>query len=252
MLKEKRRQQIQQLLVKNGSVQTRELCKLFQVSDMTIRRDLDYLCAMQNVLRTHGGAIYTKSEERESEFKDAIESAKEKIAKKALTLIDEDQKIFIDSGTTTILLAKNLPMRNRNIVVTNNLRIVDQVSDRPYISVQLIGGTLRLQTRSCYGPQTEDQIGRYRVDVAFLGATAVGEDGYFYDAFPPEMGVKQSIIKSAMKIYVLVDSSKFGRYNLISYGHSRDVTGIITDSGIDPAIREKLEENGANIIVADE
>ena len=64
MLKEKRRQQIQQLLVKNGSVQTRELCKLFQVSDMTIRRDLDYLCAMQNVLRTHGGAIYTKSEER--------------------------------------------------------------------------------------------------------------------------------------------------------------------------------------------
>ncbi|MCD2491907.1 DeoR/GlpR family DNA-binding transcription regulator [Lacrimispora sp. NSJ-141] len=251
MLREKRRRQIYEMLMEDGEVQTSQLCRKFQVSDMTIRRDLEYLAGGKNVSRTHGGAVFLGQAKEDMEFKGATEQAKEMIARKAFELIGATQRIFIDSGTTTTLLAKNLPMGSRNIVVTNNLKIVDQVSDRPYISVLIIGGSLRIQTLSCYGAQTEEQIGRYRVDIAFLGATTVGEDGYFYDGYPPEAGVKQSIIKSAMETYVLVDSSKFNQYSLISYSHIKDVTGVITDSNISPETKERLQKMGANLIVAD-
>ena len=252
MLKEKRRQQIYEMLMENGEVQTSKLCRIFKVSDMTIRRDLEYLAGSRNVTRIHGGAVFQKEEGAGSCFQGATEEAKEQIARKAFEMIGVTQRIFIDSGTTTTLLAKNLPMGSHNIVITNNLKIVEYVSDRPYVSVLIIGGSLRRQTLSCYGAQAEEQIGRFRVDVAFLGASAVGGDGYFYDGYAPEAGVKQSIIKSAMETYVLVDSSKFNRYSLISYSHVKNVTGIITDSRIDMETKERLQEMGANIIVADE
>ncbi len=252
MLKEKRRQQIYEMLIKNGEVQTSQLCGTFGVSDMTIRRDLEYLAGSGCVARTHGGAVFKQSRKPDAAFKGVIEQAREKIARKAFELIGNEQRIFIDSGTTTALLAENLPMDSRNIVVTTNLKIAGQVTDRPYISVLIIGGSLRPQTLSCYGTQTEEQIRRYRVDVAFLGASAVGKDGYLYDGYEPEAGVKQNIIQSAMKTYVMVDSSKFDTYSLISYSHSKSVTGLITDSGICPEVKRRLEEMGANVIVAEE
>ena len=92
---------------------------------------------------------------------------------------------------------------------------------------------------------------RYRVDVAFLGAAAVGRDGYIYDGYAPEEGVKKSIIQSAARTYVLVDSSKFGHYGLITYSHVNGVEGVITDSGIDPEILKRLRDMGANVIIAE-
>lgn len=252
MLKEKRRRQIYEMLMKNGEVQTRQLCEAFQVSDMTIRRDLEYLSERDHVVRIHGGAVFQQEKGTDVELKSAVEQAREKIARKAFELIGNEQRIFIDSGTTTALLAKNLPMDSRNVVVTTNLKIAGQVTDRPYISVLIIGGSLRPQTLSCYGTQTEEQIRRYRVDVAFLGASAVGENGYLYDGYEPEAGVKQNIIKSSMETYVMVDSSKFDTYSLISYSHAKNVTGLITDSGIRPEVRRRLEDMGVNIIVAEE
>ena len=249
-VKDSRRQQIYAMLQEQGEIQTKQLCQLFGVSDMTIRRDLDILAKEENVKRTHGGAVLLEFPVQE-EKKSTVDRAKEAIAKKAMEFVDSTQKIFIDSGTTTIHIARNLSPGSHNIVVTNNLKIVEEVADKPHISVLIIGGTLRVPVMSCYGAQTEEQISRYKVDIAFLGATTVGENGFFYDGYPPEVGVKQSIIQSAQRTFVLVDSSKFDKYNLISYSHVKDVTGVITDSGIQEETREKLEKMGANLIVAE-
>ena len=249
MLRDNRRQQIYELLQKSGEVQTTELCRVFQVSDMTIRRDLQSLEQERKIIRTHGGAILPA--EKMSGAGDELETAKEKIAKKGLGLVQGLQKIFIDSGTTTSYVAANLPEGKESIVGTNNLRIVKEVSSNPFASVLIIGGAMRKETLSCYGTQAEEQIRRYRVDVAFLGAAAVGRDGYIYDGYAPEEGVKKSIIQSAARTYVLVDSSKFGHYGLITYSHVNGVEGVITDSGIDPEILKRLRDMGANVIIAE-
>lgn len=254
MLKDDRKRQILAMIMKDGEVQTRKLQQMFNVSDMTIRRDLEYLENEGLITRIHGGAIYIKQEHNETlsqENLNGIELAKHKICEKALTFIKKEQRLFIDSGTTTGLLINKLPKDNDNIVVTNNIRIVSEISKRGDINAMIIGGSLRIDMMSCYGPVAEEQIRRYRVDVAFLGASAVGKDGYFYDSYTPEAGVKQSIIQSAYETYVMVDSTKFNKYNLISYSNVREVTGVITDSGISPEIYDSFQRMGANIIIAD-
>ena len=253
MLKNKRQNEIYEILLQEGEVKTSQLCRRFGVSEMTIRRDLENLINMQGVVRTHGGALYAENFASKKLGSEQIKmsGAKEKIAKKALTLVEKKQRLFIDSGTTTVFVAKNLPMESENIILTNNLRIVQEVSDRPKASVIVIGGSLRAGTLSCYGFQTEEQIRYYNTDVAFIGASAVGSDGFFYDGYPPEAGVKKSIIASARQVYVLVDSTKFNKFNLIMYSSVRDVTGIITDSGIDEKTCEQLRNKGGNVIIAE-
>ena len=251
MLKDRRREEIYAMLMENGQVQTKELSELFQTSEMTIRRDLDEICSNSNAIRTHGGALvsHTSNNETVNTTDSLLETAKESIAKSALNFTDDSQTIYIDSGTTTSYIAKHLPKNSHNVVVSNNLRIVQEVAARPNVSALIIGGTLRPDRLSCYGTQTEEQIRQYKVDVAFLGASAVGEDGFFYDGYTPEAGVKKAIIQSAQRTYVLVDSSKFNKYSLIAYSHVADVTGIIVDNGISPKILEKFRSMGANIIV---
>ncbi|MCB7302917.1 DeoR/GlpR family DNA-binding transcription regulator [Bariatricus massiliensis] len=253
MLKDKRREEIYSLLLENGQVQTKELSELFHTSEMTIRRDLDDLCTRDEVIRTHGGALLSQESDSETTSEHApsstFEPMKEAIAKSALKFTSDAQTIYIDSGTTTSYIAKHLPKNSHNVVVSNNLRIVQEVALRPHVSALIIGGTLRPDRLSCYGTQTEEQIRQYKVDIAFLGASSVGEDGYFYDSYTPEAGVKKAIIQSARETYVLVDSSKFEKYSLIAYSHVADVTGLIVDSGISPKILEKFRGMGANIIV---
>ncbi|MDO4323986.1 MAG: DeoR/GlpR family DNA-binding transcription regulator [Lachnospiraceae bacterium] len=253
MFKNKRQNDIYKFLLKDGEVKTKELCQIFGVSDMTIRRDLDQLTNMQGVIRTYGGALYAENmaSRKFGAEQISMSNAKERIAKKALTLLENGQRLFLDSGTTTMYVAKEFSKESECIVLTNNLRVVEKISDCPLVSVIVIGGPLRKGTLSCYGSQTEEQIRYYNMDIAFLGASAIGSDGCIYDGYPPEAGVKKSIIASSRKVYVLVDSTKFNKFNLIMYSNVQDVTGIITDSGIDMQTYEKLKSQGCNIIIAE-
>lgn len=253
MFKNKRQNDIYELLLKDGEVKTKELCRKFDVSDMTIRRDLDQLTNMQGVIRTHGGALYAESMAGRKFGAEQISmsSAKERIARKALTFLENGQRLFLDSGTTTMYVAKEFPRESECIVLTNNLKVVEEISDCPLVSLIVIGGPLRRGTLSCYGFQTEEQIRYYNVDIAFLGASAIGSDGCIYDGYLPEAGVKKSIIASSRKVYVLVDSTKFNKFNLIMYSNVRDVEGIITDSGIEKQTYERLKNQGCNIIIAE-
>lgn len=253
MLKNKRQIEIYEMLLQKGSVKNRDLCQKFGVSDMTIRRDMDQLTNMQGVIRTHGGALYSAglTDRKFGTEQLMMTQAKEQIAVKALSFLQGSQSLFIDSGTTTVYVAKKLPMDSKNIVLSNNLRIVQEVSERPDVSVMIIGGSLRKGGLSCYGSQTEEQIRSYHMDIAFLGASAVGIDGSLYDGYLPEVGVKKSIITSSQKVYVLVDSTKFDKRSLAIYGNVRDVTGIITDPGIDDRTYAQLTKAGANIIIAE-
>ncbi len=255
MLKEKRIMQILEFLKRDGEVEISMLCRLFNVTDMTIRRDLEDLSKDHNIIRTHGGAMLVMEDLNvEAPYEKRIISKgdlKEKISKKALSLINSREKLFIDSGTTTYYVAKNISNDNRNVVVTNGLNIASEIINRRYISVLLIGGDLRRNTLSTRGALAEEQLQRFKVDTAFLGANSIGTDGNIYVASTSETGFKKCVMQSASQTYILLDSSKFNCYNLISYTHGRDVAGIITDDQVPEETVKKLRDIGINIIIAE-
>lgn len=233
-----RRMQIVKMLQDKQSVRVSNLAAHFNVSEMTIRRDLNFLAQEYNISRGHGGAfinndqvvrVVTTEESRIQHLE-----AKRKIAKRAAGMIRTGQMIFIDSGSSTRLIMDYIPKSMRAVIVTNNLKIAERALD-DYQSLEAIvlGGALLQSTYGSYGQYTEDQLSHYKIDIAFLGAVSIGNDGLLYDGFTPEARLKNIIFSVANEICVLADSSKFNMYDLHSFGRLSEVSKIITDDGID-------------------
>lgn len=253
MLQETRLQKIMDMLQNNGEVKTTELCSIFGVSDMTIRRDLNDLAERFNVIRTRGGATLPNSEYRKEPQLNQTQETPEKvqISMFAQSLIHSGQRLFIDSGSTTRCFASHISAESSHIIATNNLNVAITLADRENISVVVAGGELRGKTYSCYGSLTEELIRSIRVDVAFLGASSLGEDGWLYDNMLQVAGVKKAIIQSSNKTYALIDSSKINRYGMFSYSNARDITGIVTDKNITMDVCDNLRRLGVNVMIAE-
>ena len=253
MLKEKRLQMILEILGRDGEVQCNNLCKLFGVTDMTIRRDLDTLAKSNFIIRTHGGAVLNPSQKLKeppygSRLTEHIPS-KEKLAIKALELISSGQRIFLDSGTTTLYLAQNLPSSFHNTVLTNGLNIGSELISHQNLSTIIIGGDLDPNTFATRGILAEKSLGEFRIDVAFLGCNAISPEGEVLVGNVTEIGLKKQAMKISQKIYLLVDSSKFNDYSLISYAFVSDFDGIITDDSLEPETKDKIERLGGRLFI---
>ena len=254
MLKEFRLKEIKNILEHDGEVEISALCRMFNVTEMTIRRDLDVLSKDTSIVRTHGGAYMVSTKEmREPPYTLRVQTncqEKEKIARKALEFLENGQNVFLDSGTTTYYVAKNMPVDCRNMILTNGLNVACEVINRRKSSVLLVGGDLRQNSLSTSGALAEEMLKKFKVDIAFLGTNAIDEDGNVYVGTTSEVGLKSTVMKSCIKCYILADSSKFNIHNLIYYTNARDVEGIITDDRIDPEVVRKLESKKINVIVA--
>jgi len=255
MLREKRLQQILELLKRDGQVEISVLSKMLDVTEMTIRRDLDSLSATCEIVRTHGGAMLSNEEEsielpyeRRSMYHG---EQKKKVALKALSLVKHRQILFLDSGSTTYYFAQNFSNDKTNTILTTGINIASVLLSRQNVSVIMIGGDLRRNTLSSCGPVAEEQINCFRVDIAFLGANGFDASGGVYIGNTSERGIKNKVMQMAKEKYLLVDSSKYQRYNLICYAQLREFDGVIVDGEIPQEEIEKLKELGANIIIAD-
>lgn len=251
-----RRSIILEMVKRDRKVRVTELAKHFGVSEMTIRRDLDYLSRSYNIRRTHGGAELLQSNiVRIVSFDESkIEHKREKslIARKAAELIGFKQRIFIDSGSTAREMVNYLAADKRTIVVTNSLRVADVALKQKELSVIMIGGEILPIANCSSGTVAEEQILKYELDIAFLGAAAVGRDGKLYDGYSPEARLKDKIFEVTKSICLLVDSSKFDIYDLHEFGSLAQVDAIITDSGIKSVAYDRVQKYNTKIIIADE
>lgn len=245
------------MLQENGQVEVAELAKIFGTSEMTIRRDLNTLAKKYNVTRTHGGATMPQNGapiiKLETFVEEKISNREQKdiIAKKAASFIEFRQRIFIDPGSTARLVTKYLRNENKNIVVTNSIAVVDACLEYDGVSVIMLGGEILPGSRCVMGDAAEEQLRNYRLDIAFVGASAVGMDGKAYDGYSPEAWHKKMIFEIANKVYLLVDSSKFNTYDLTAYAYLKQFAGIITDKGIDEKTVAFLKKRNVNLIIAD-
>ena len=247
-----RQAQIRGMLHQQQVVSISELSGLFDVSEMTIRRDLEKLQRSGQVRRTHGGAMAAERMVFEFNFvarRQANRQIKQAIAAEARKLVRPGQRLILDTGTTTLELACLLKDMEDMTVITPSLAVASELQFSEGIQTVLLGGVLRRGSPDLSGTVTESVLDMFAADIAFQGSDGIDLDGALYTADMRIARVDQKIRKRAERTYVLADSSKIGRTALAQHGFLQQVDGLITDNRIGPADKKTLEKLGANIIL---
>ncbi|SNZ02850.1 transcriptional regulator, DeoR family [Terribacillus aidingensis] len=221
-------------LNENEKIDIDALAAELNVSAMTIRRDLNYLEEQKQIIRTLGGAILNKSLVEESSFstkEGKHSSEKQRIAKKAAELVQERFTVLLDSGTTTLEIAKLLKNRRNLTVVTNDIKIAAELMDSE-VKVILTGGEMQNNIGALFGPITEQILLNLHVDLFFLGAHAVHHQVGVTAPALEKAYIKKLMIKSAQATWLVADSSKLDQKAFAKVCELKALTGIISDSGI--------------------
>lgn len=253
MLAEERLALLHRTILEKKSVTIDELSQSFQVTSMTIRRDLDKLCRnYSNIMRCHGGVKVLTEVNVEENFenkKTINEEEKQSIAQKAFEEISDHDIMYLDAGTTVLELAKLIAMSNFKLTIfTNDLEIARVLMNSPS-DVFLTGGKLQKSTGCLLGSLAEEMIAKIKFKIAFMGATAINQD---FEVLTPSLekrSMKPKIIGNAMKSYLLVDEDKFNKYSTYVIYPLKDFTGIITNKEFTNTEKSILMKQGANIIL---
>ncbi|WP_027965290.1 DeoR/GlpR family DNA-binding transcription regulator [Halalkalibacillus halophilus] len=244
MLPLARRQWIQQKIKENGNVDIVEISNELNVSSMTIRRDLKELEKEEKVIRTHGGAISTQSMTLEVPYSSKEgRNLKEKqaIALKASTNIPEYSTIILDSGTTTLELAKLIKYRKDLTVVTNDVKIANELIDSE-VKVIVIGGEMQNEIGALFGTLAEKILQNLNVDIAFIGAHGINYENGLTAPAVEKASLKNLMIDYSNEQWLLADSSKFNKKSFATVCDLSHVSGVITNESIPKELKLKYEE----------
>ena len=248
-----RREQILQLLIQHGNVQVAELAQRFGVSSVTIRSDLGKFESQGLATRTHGGANLQRTPPQEQGIheKDAINlPMKESVGMFAARLVRPGDNIIIDSGSTTMTLARNLRAHRDVTVMTNGLNIAWELANAPGVELMLTGGLLRKQSLSLQGSQAETSLNTYSFDTVFLDVDGLDLQFGLTTHDQAEASLNHHMVERARRVVVLTDASKFGRVSLHRIARLDQVHTVITDAGISAEYLEGLQRLEIEVIVA--
>ncbi|MBO9605162.1 MAG: DeoR/GlpR transcriptional regulator [Paenibacillaceae bacterium] len=248
----KRQDGIFQWIVREGQVKLTELSKRFGVTEVTIRRDLEKLERKGVLHRTFGGAVLSQSRDVSmSKREHTMSDEKERIGKAAAALVRPGESIFLDSGTTTLQVARYLDPELPITVVTHAISIVTELQSRSKsMKVIVLGGMLWEGSSSLVGPSTEEALRKYAFDRAFISATGVTVEHGFSNSNIFELQIKRMAALQAKEANVVVDRSKFGVRSLASYASLDQVHRIITDDVADKEIEQFCRDHQVEIMKA--
>lgn len=234
MFAKERQSKIEQIIMEQGSASVQKLSEMFNVSEVTIRKDLDELQKENRVVRTHGGAVVKYQSRPKVCFQNlAIFCVEEKqqIARKALEFIENGDSIILDGSTTVFELAQliNASELTDLLIITTSVRMA-QVFDREAIEVVIVGGTLDRKLNTVIGPIAEKNLASMNADKCFVGINGIDETyGFSTDGFS-DAATKARICESSKQSFVLADYTKFNkRYIAKAMDIDRNVSYIITD-----------------------
>jgi DeoR/GlpR family transcriptional regulator of sugar metabolism len=264
LLAEQRRALILDEIRRRGGVRVNELTRRLNVSDMTVRRDLDALARQGVVEKVHGGAVpvvQASSHEPGFEAKSGLEpGAKEAIARAAAKLVTPGSAIALSGGTTTYALAQRLLDVSDLTVVTNSVRVADvfhTASRRPgahgrvgAATVVLTGG-VRTPSDSLVGPVADRAISTLHFDLLFLGVHGISVEAGLSTPNLAEAETNRQFVRSARRVIVIADHTKWGTVGLSAFAALEDVDTLVTDAGIPEVLREEIAEHLSGLIVAD-
>ncbi len=255
MLAAQRRERILELLAREGVVTVTGLAQVLDVSEMTVRRDLDALDADGALTKVHGGATASQSVRgREPGFlaKSTLASgAKLAIAKAAAALVQPGSAIGLTAGTTTHLVAQQLRSLRDITIVTNSIRVADVFVDvsPADIAVIVIGGT-RTPSDALVGPMAVDNMRSLNLDICFMGVHGMDEQAGFTSPNILEAETNRAFAATARQFIVVSDSTKWGAVGLARITPLDEATTVITDTDMPDAARQVLGAHVEHVIYA--
>jgi DeoR family transcriptional regulator of aga operon len=250
VLNEERRRLILEMLNRDGRVLVGSLAKQFRTSQVTIRKDLDFLQAHGRIHRSHGGALPSQKSALEDpslrEKERLHRKEKLQIATAAARMVKEGQVVILDSGTTTTAIARALREFANLTVITNAVNIAAELSGSS-LEVILTGGSLRKNSVSLVGPIAEETLHRLNADILFLGVD--GFDVHYGLSTPNllEAKVNRAMMDVARVVVAVCDSSKFGKRSLSSIAPVSEIDYLICDRGITKADLAAIKKAGVQI-----
>jgi len=242
-----------QMLARGGEVSVSDLAAHFAVTHMTIRRDLELLEAQDLVVRTHGGALMSRPAVVEFAFTERSRTnlaQKRAIGLHCASYVKPGMRLIMDTGTTTLEVARAISGLRNITVLTSSLPIAAALYHVDDINVILLGGTVRKSEPNLSGPLTEDNLKRFHADLAILGADALCTAGA-YTTDLEVANVSRCMIEAAAESILVADSEKFRRDSFVKFAEWQEISRLITDPAITPEDRQNLESIAVNYDIAE-
>ncbi len=252
LLKRERQHRILQFVQENAQATVSELRQRFQVSEATVRRDLEELSENGSLRRTHGGALRGDPAAPELPIHQrASENAAEKqrIGQAAANLLVDGETVYIGSGTTTLEVARALKGNRRITVITNALNVANALAGDPNITLIVLGGLLRQSELSLIGHLTEQALKELRADKVVIGIHAIHPQHGLTNDYLPETMTDREIIRTGNQVIIVADHSKFNKLSAAFVAPLNVIHKIITDSGAPRASVDALRHTGIEVVL---
>lgn len=253
MLPNQRKEKIIEMLKEDGSAKVAELSRIFKVTEVTIRQDLEKLETEGLIIREHGGAFLKNVTDQVQSFSLAHRENLDKkaiIAQKCLEFIEDGDTIILDSGSSTTEIAKILRGHKNLTVITNALNIAVLLGSEPGIEVIMTGGEFKPPTLSLTGQKAADFFKGLNVQKLFLATAGISlKAGLTYPSIS-DLVVKKAMINAAETTYLVADSTKIGKSAFASLGALSLIDFIITDIGIEEKHKQVFKDNDIELIIA--
>lgn len=251
MLPAERKQNIQEIIINEKKVHVNKLSGLFNVTQETIRKDLEKLEQDGLITKTYGGAILNENKTHEDpsflkRTKKNLE-AKKIIASKMLPYIKDGYTIMADSSSTVLELLKICKEKKHLTIVTNSIEVLNNLLNSS-INIILTGGTFSYNTMSLIGPISESAINKYNVDLTLISCKGLNINKGFTDSNESEVIIKKAMIHQANKTFLLIDSSKLGKISFIKLLESNKLDYVVSDKEPEPDLLEFFNENNIQFI----
>lgn len=255
---EQRRVKIIEILKRHDFVDYTYLKDMFNVSEMTIRRDIEQLVKTGEAVRVYGGAKLQIERGYEASIQERLNTnhlEKQSLAEEAAKQINDGDVIALDGSTTALEVSKLIKDRKDLTVITNNISIAIELATSPDITTVLLGGFVRGSSLSLVGAMVEQTLASFYIDKAFISSKALNDKEGLTDITMEEGQAKQAMIDKANHVYVLVDHTKLGNLSFFQVLNIDEIDTVITDQ-VKPltteqtAIIHNLQANGIQVLIA--
>ncbi len=253
MLAPERHQQILALIERNGTVRTNELAEKLQVTDETIRRDLQILSENGQLIRVHGGASTASGRPALKSFIERSSlntDAKQAIARTALQYVEPGKTYAFDSSTTANTLVSILPEQPLR-VLTNAFAVINRLVQYDNIDLISTGGRYHSKTQTFIGSESIETLRRHNVNVAFVSCIGVDPVRGASEGFEEQAVFKEQLVHYAEKTFLLADSSKLNQRSDYYFAGLKQIDGIITDKSIPAEVVDAFSTAGCTVIIAE-
>ena len=247
-----RRQEILRLLSEEGRVSVGDLSQGFNVSEVTIRADLQALAERELVVRTYGGAVAASpglqvlslALRRQQQVQE-----KSQIGSTAAGMVNDGDAIILDASSTALSIAQNLKNHRYLTIITNSIAVAQEMLDAPGVSVVVIGGTLRRETASLLGPEGVAAVQRFNVQKGFFGAHGLTLDEGLTDVSADEADMKRPMVARCRQVIAVIDATKWGRVGVASFATLGQINRVITDLHAPEAQVAAVRQHGVDVLL---